>query len=113
MKKDPSFVFRLILMVGDALAIIFAFAFAYIIRTNFDSRPYYFEDALPDFIITIFLLLPVWWFIIALLGLYRKEIFRASARPRERRMPAGGASESVRRAAAGRLPFRHPGGTSF
>ena len=83
MKKDPNFVFRLILMVGDALAIIFAFAFAYIIRTNFDSRPYYFEDALPDFIITIFLLLPVWWFIIALLGLYKKETFRASARPRE------------------------------
>ena len=40
MKKDPGLVFRLCLVVGDALAIVSALAFAYVVRTHFDSRSY-------------------------------------------------------------------------
>ncbi|MDO5480808.1 MAG: exopolysaccharide biosynthesis polyprenyl glycosylphosphotransferase [Candidatus Saccharibacteria bacterium] len=74
MKRDPSFIFRLIMMFGDALAIVFSFAFAYFIRTNLDSRPYYFTAAPLDFTITILFLIPVWWLILSLLGLYENSI---------------------------------------
>lgn len=75
MKKDPGLVFRICLMLGDALAIIFSFIFAYYIRTHIDQRPYYFEAQPENFILTILLLVPIWLIILASLGLYRKSIF--------------------------------------
>ena len=57
MKKDPGLVFRICLVVGDALAIVLALAFAYVTRTHFDSRPYYFESNLGSFVLTALMLL--------------------------------------------------------
>lgn len=80
MKKEPGLVFRLCLILGDALAIILALAFAYITRTHFDSRPYYFESDLGSFVLIALCLLPLWIIILAALGLYKKNLFIGKSR---------------------------------
>ena len=80
MKKDPGLVFRIALMLGDTVAIIFSFLFAYYIRTHLDQRPYYFAPDPLSFIFTIVLLIPIWLFILAFLGLYQKSIFLGNSR---------------------------------
>ncbi|MBQ6147566.1 exopolysaccharide biosynthesis polyprenyl glycosylphosphotransferase [Candidatus Saccharibacteria bacterium] len=77
MKKDSASLFRLFLILGDALAIILAFSFAYFFRTHIDPRPYFFESEIVDFIKSIFLLVPGWILILASLGLYKKTFFIA------------------------------------
>lgn len=78
MKKDPGLIFRLFLMLGDAFAIVFAFAFAYFLRTHIDNRPYYFTAEPEQLILTVLLLIPVWLILLASLGLYRQSIFMGS-----------------------------------
>ena len=80
MKKDPGLVFRLCLMVGDALAIVGAFAFAYFLRTHIDQRPYYFDFQPADFILTAVLFIPIWLIILALFGLYQRNVFANHSR---------------------------------
>ncbi|MBQ3309978.1 exopolysaccharide biosynthesis polyprenyl glycosylphosphotransferase [Candidatus Saccharibacteria bacterium] len=75
MKKDPGLVFRIALMLGDAFAIVFSFAFAYYYRTHIDHRPYYFESETVKFTTSIALLIPIWIVILAVLGLYQKNVF--------------------------------------
>ncbi len=75
MKKDPGLIFRICLMLGDTLAIVFSFTFAYYIRTHIDQRPYYFTAEPEHFILTNLLLIPIWLIILASLGLYRKSVF--------------------------------------
>lgn len=83
MKKDPGLVFRICLMLGDAIAIIASFVFAYYLRTNIDSRPYYFTENPWEFTLTIALLIPAWLIILAILGLYNQDIFLGKSRSRE------------------------------
>lgn len=80
MKKDPGLIFRVFLMFGDALSIVFSFTFAYYIRTHLDQRPYYFESEITSFIITLLLFIPFWLIILASLGLYTKNIFLSRSR---------------------------------
>lgn len=80
MKKDPSLIFRLFLMFGDAFAIVFAFAFSYYFRTHIDPRPYYFEAEHRNFVFTILTLIPVWLIVLSIFGLYRSNIFLAKQR---------------------------------
>ena len=76
MKKDSSVVFfRFCLMLGDSLAIIASFLFAYLIRTKIDSRPYYFVSDPLKFTFSVAVMVPVWLIILAILGLYNKKIF--------------------------------------
>lgn len=83
MKKDPGFIFRVFLMLGDTFAIIFSFALAYFYRTHIDQRPYYFESEIENFVLTIALLIPIWIFILASLGLYSKDILQGQHKSRE------------------------------
>lgn len=80
MKKDSGSIYRVLLMLGDALAIVFSFAFAYYIRTHIDSRPYYFAAEQLDFTLTALTLIPIWWLILAILGLYKKSIILGRSR---------------------------------
>lgn len=80
MKKDPGIIHVLCLMLGDALAIIASFCFAYFVRTNLDSRPFYFEKDIWSFILTTLILIPIWWIILALLGLYNRRIYNNRSR---------------------------------
>ena len=74
MKKEHGFIYRIFLLIGDALAIIFSFSFAYYFRTHIDPRPYFFDSELMDFIFTNMILLPIWVIILICLGVYSKRI---------------------------------------
>lgn len=80
MKKDPGLVFRFFLMLGDIIAIVASFLFAYLFRTHLDHRPYYFESEPLQFTFTIAFLIPLWLIILALLGLYRHQVFSGKSR---------------------------------
>lgn len=80
MKKEPGLVYVLCLMLGDAFAIVASFFFAYLVRTNLDSRPFYFEKDPWEFVLSIFTLIPVWWIILALLGLYNRKVYNNRSR---------------------------------
>ncbi len=83
MKKDPGLVYVLCLMLGDALAIMGSFLFAYFVRTNLDSRPFYFDKDPWGLFLSVFVLVPVWWIILALLGLYNRRVYNNRRRAPE------------------------------
>ncbi len=74
MKKDPGLVYRVILMVGDILAVTASFLLAYLFRIYIDQKPYFFEVEPGEFISTICFLLPIWVLLMLILGLYNKTI---------------------------------------
>ncbi len=83
MQKDNTFLSRFILIIGDIFAILFSFGFAYYYRTHLDSRPYIFAPDTKNFILEMFLLIPVWLIVLASLGLYSKSILARHARAKE------------------------------
>ena len=83
MRKDFTFLSRVILMVGDIFAIFFSFAFAYYYRTHLDPHFYTFTPDFSGFVLEIFLLIPVWLLILACLGLYSKKNLARHSRSRE------------------------------
>ena len=84
MRKKSDFILRLLLIIGDALALILSFACAYYIRVKIDPRPWMFEFQFYDFLQTVVWLVPVMIIILAALGLYRKSIFLGKNRLPER-----------------------------
>ena len=80
MRKHPDYLLRLFLIIGDIVAIVLSFAFAYFIRTHVDPRPYPFESELFDFTMSIVFLVPIWLIILAALGLYKKNIFMGKSK---------------------------------
>ena len=84
MRKKSDSILRFGLIVGDAVALILSFAFAYFVRVHVDPRPYEFESQLLDFTATVALLVPVMLIILAALGLYKKSIFLGQSRLPER-----------------------------
>lgn len=83
MKKDPGLTFRISLIVGDAVAIVLAYLFAYLFRIHIDQRPYFFEAEPKAFAWMVILFIPVWVVILAILGLYNKKIFMNRSRSPE------------------------------
>lgn len=83
MKKDSAFLSRVLLVLGDLLAIIFSFGFAYYFRTHLDRRPYFFAPNLTGFVFEIIILIPIWIFVLGSLGLYSKNILARESRTRE------------------------------
>ena len=83
MKKDSSLIFRIILMFGDAFAIIFAFTFAYYFRKHIDTRAYFFEAEPLNFALTNISFVPIWLLILSLFGLYRQQVFLGKSRLKE------------------------------
>lgn len=75
MKKDHGLVLRLFLILGDIIAIILAFASAYFIRTHLSGRPYFFTPNLTEFVFSALFFIPLWVVILALLGLYQRNVF--------------------------------------
>ena len=84
MRKKSDFILRLLLIIGDALALILSFAMAYFIRVKVDPRPWTFEFQFFEFVRTVVWLVPVMIVILAALGLYRKDIFLNRSRLPER-----------------------------
>jgi exopolysaccharide biosynthesis polyprenyl glycosylphosphotransferase len=74
MKNNASLIYNLFLIVGDSLALVAAFAGAYILRVTLSDLPFIQIPALTY--LTLFLvLLPFWVIIFALLGLYNSSIY--------------------------------------
>ena len=84
MRKKSDFILRFCLIVGDAVALVLSFAFAYFVRVHIDPRPFEFESQLLDFTLTIVWLVPVMLMILVALGLYKKSIFLGKSRLPER-----------------------------
>ena len=90
MKRETGLVYRFCLVVGDAIAIISAFLFAYFFRTHVDHRPYYFEANPLHFAFAIAFLIPAWLLILAALGLYDKRTLARRTRLSEAARLAAG-----------------------
>lgn len=75
MKNNASLLYSIFLLFGDFIALIAAFAAAYLLRFR------YFEDGKlasiggENFIMAIISILPVWILVHAFIGLYRQEIY--------------------------------------
>lgn len=74
MKSNNSLLYSFILVVGDFLALVAAFAFAYIIRSDFSNVPVAHPIAGVEYVRIFLLLLPFWILIFAWLGLYEDSI---------------------------------------
>jgi len=83
MRKKSDHILRLALILGDAAALILAFAFAYFVRVHVDPRPYMFDSQLLEFTLEIVWLVPIMLIILAALGLYRKSVFLNKSRLQE------------------------------
>lgn len=83
MREKSKTIFLITTIFGDALSIFLSFVFAYFIRTQLDSRPYFFGEKPIDFITTFIFLIPLWIILIATLGLYKRNILFGSSRSRE------------------------------
>ena len=76
MRKEPGFIYRVFLVVGDAFAIVASFTFAYYFRLHFDHRPYVFEGNTMSFLFSNLFLLPIWLVVLSSLGLYSRKILQ-------------------------------------
>jgi len=79
MRKEPGFIYRIFLLIGDALAIIASFTFAYYFRIHFDPRPYVFDGNTKNFLFSNLVLLPIWLIVLSSLGLYSRKVLQRHA----------------------------------
>lgn len=75
MKNSSSLLYGFLLLIGDFLALIGAFALAYIIRVKIDDRPLIEQIPAPTFFAVFAVLLIFWLLIFALLDLYRSRVY--------------------------------------
>ncbi|MEM6997333.1 MAG: sugar transferase [Patescibacteria group bacterium] len=75
-----SYVFALVLMAADYVAIMAAFAAAYIIRVDIDGRQLIRDIQGWEFMLIMAVLLPLWIAVFAALGLYRQDVYRRKLR---------------------------------
>ena len=74
MKSNASLVYGLILVVGDALALVVAFVLAYLLRSHVGHVPVAHPIVGTTYLKIFFLLLPFWILVFALMGLYSNTI---------------------------------------
>lgn len=81
MKQNFSFIYKLLLVTGDIIALLGAFTLAYILRVSLDPRPV--QNPVPalTYISFIMTLLPLWLGVFSILGLYAKRVYER--RPKE------------------------------
>lgn len=75
MKSNSSLVYRIVLVLGDFLALVAAFSVAYIIRVKHDPRPLIQQIPAEKYLLAILLAMPLWIIINAAIGLYSKAVF--------------------------------------
>lgn len=68
--------YTLALVVVDALAVLFAFGLAYILRVQLDNRPLVEHISALDFLRTFLILTPFWLLAFGALGLYTPRVYR-------------------------------------
>lgn len=75
MKNSATMVYNAVLVVGDFLALVFAFVGAFILRVKIDSRPLPQPIDSKTYLGVFLTLLPFWIIIFALLGLYNNSVY--------------------------------------
>lgn len=75
MKRNPHFVLRVFLLLGDLAAIVLSFAVAYFYRTHYDARPYIWGSDTMEFVITTLSLLPLWVVLLFASGVYDQSVY--------------------------------------
>jgi exopolysaccharide biosynthesis polyprenyl glycosylphosphotransferase len=75
MKNNASAFYSFTLIVGDFLALLFAFIIAYVLRVSLDPRPLVNQISSIDYLQMWLLITPVWLIVFGLLGLYSKRIY--------------------------------------
>ena len=75
MKRNPHFILGATLLAGDLLAILGSFGFAYYYRTHFDPRPYLLGSDIVGFLIIIASLIPLWFILLFVSGVYDRSIY--------------------------------------
>src|SRR3989338_10708644 len=75
MKSNASLIYSLFLVVGDFLALVAAFVFAYAIRGTLSTVPVAHPIPATTYLSIFLILLPFWILIFALLGLYNSSIY--------------------------------------
>lgn len=68
-------IFRIILILGDFLALTAAFSVAYILRVKFDTRPLIAQIPAETYIYAILIVLPLWIIIHSTIGLYTRSVY--------------------------------------
>lgn len=74
MKNNPLIIFRLILVIGDFLALVAAFTVAYVLRVKYDERPLIEDIPVETYLYAILLVLPLWIIVHSAIGLYSKNV---------------------------------------
>ncbi len=75
MKNNASLIYNLFLVIGDGLALVAAFAGAYILRVSISHKALEFAVHAKTYLSVFLVLLPFWILIFALLGLYSASIY--------------------------------------
>jgi len=75
MKQNFAFIYKIILIAGDAFSLLVGFTLAFILRVSLDPRPVAQPVDSITYITLIALLLPIWLGIFYLLGLYNKRVY--------------------------------------
>lgn len=75
MKNNSSLIYRIVLVLGDFLALVAAFSVAYIIRVKHDPRPLIQQIPAEKYLLAILMVMPLWIIVNAAIGLYSKAVF--------------------------------------
>ncbi len=75
MKSNKTFVYTLLLIVGDFLALLAAFAVAYILRVKLDERPLIQAIPARTYILAFIAVLPLWIIMHGFIGLYNYRVY--------------------------------------
>ncbi len=75
MKNNANLFYAILLIIGDFLAIVAAFALAYILRVKFDDRPLLTEISAYSYILAFAAVIPFWLISHATLGLYTRNVY--------------------------------------
>lgn len=74
MKNNASIIYRIVLVLGDFLALVGAFSVAYTIRVKHDPRPLIQQIPAETYLLSILLVLPLWVIIHGAIGLYSRSV---------------------------------------
>ncbi len=75
MKNNANLFFAILLIVGDFLAIISAFALAYVLRVKLDDRPLIYQISSLSYISAFLAVVPFWLVSQSALGLYTRHVY--------------------------------------
>ena len=73
MRKNSDLRYKSFLIALDSLALIGAFAAAYILRISLDPRPFHTSIGAIEFITSVGMVLPLWIMLFYFFGLYDRE----------------------------------------